>query len=529
MLDKSNSKPENNNKSKLLWIINLINLACDIFLSVLINILTKFTPAAIILGISLVLIRVLVKLICIDFNYREPCRQESPFTTEMPNSWANLIVLTVLISLILVAAATYFINKSFSFKALLGKSLASSIFFNICLYVIAIWAVLSFFISVLPAIFYRIGKMQKSEHKTVFTERVFSSTKLEIEGDNTISKSSYVDVNPIIKATIKDINLEDINKMQNAKKQKDVENIEKEYPGFSVEHEYLLYQGQVVQQIEVDESKNQATLSLYEYNKETNKVKCQEKDITPKSWGWNIIAFLTSKGIKMPSSIIDFLTDIPFTYLTIVYSGYNKVIIYFLICCIPLMLCECLVYNLNYFFKGKMANKERVSFNDLEQLEDYELNRISKGEYDSKKRKSSIVYYLLTGAAYISAFSKMFIKSYTLYKICTLITHNPLMAAIFAFISAFIYSVRNIANVANAQPTLFLITHSWFLPLKPYTSSPPSPASLTSQFNRGDSSFPVVSPDPGGSNEPGNLNISQIMAKQETLVKAATPVTTPTP
>ena len=105
------------------------------------------------------------------------------------------------------------------------------------------------------------------------------------------------------------------------------------------------------------------------------------------------------------------------------------------------------------------------------------------------------------------------------------------MAAIFAFISAFIYSVRNIANVANAQTTLCLIVHSWFLPLKQCTSRPPSPTSLTSKLNGDDPRFTVVlsQGNLGNSNQQGILNKSRICATQEILVQAATPVTTPTP
>lgn len=63
-------------------------------------------------------------------------------------------------------------------------------------------------------------------------------------------------------------------------------------------------------------------------------------------------------------------------------------------------------------------------------------------------------------ASYISAFSKIFTKTYTLYNICFVITHNSLVASLFSFISAFVYSIRNFANVLNAERTIFSLTHT---------------------------------------------------------------------
>ena len=433
LLNKINNlfgKEKKKESKKLLKAINYLNLGCDICLTIMVNVLTGSTPLAITVGCLLVLIRMSEKIMRILFNYRSSKSYED--ITIIPKTWSNLFLFFSILVFSCISIATYYINKSATFQAIIDK-VGSSGLMTFLLYFVAIWAVITVIISLYPALYHYVQKLNKREGRHYFTEKYFPKSALT-DNLSKNTKSNYVKIEPQ-----KLSNPDEFSPYQDTINNKIYLT---KCKGKGKEFEKYLLQGIIKNKTGCEE--------VYAYKIDADdKIIAETSDIKELNYMWSVRAFFRSKKIKIPTTIIDYLTDIPFIYFAIKFAGLNSLITYFLILCLPLGACECVVYNICYFRKDELSQQKIT-------------------EHKNHK-KANVIYYIAISAAYLSAISKIFVKIYPLYHVCLKVTKNHMLAAMFAFTSAFVYMLRNFSNVWYAAPKFQIAVHEKF----GGTSTPP--------------------------------------------------------
>lgn len=407
--------------SQFRFSVNLFNLLFDTSYSIMIYVLTGNTTWAIVLGIIIILIRCSEKSLRLIYNFRTG--SSNNINPMMPVTiWGNIGFYMLLLAGV-VSLGTYFYNKSVDFKALMHK-LGDGVLTHMLCYALSIWAVICTLFSLYPAFWHTVGLIRRKESltKVVLLNNKFGAS--EVNENSLDQKGYYYKITP--SEATSDTFIQGVSKLVSF--DKEGINIAKNGAGqviFEVNgdsfmlHSFEYASGQLTQ------------IWYFKLNKQ-NKIEADKNSTTVlNGLHWRLHSLLKSKSVQVPITIVDYFSDIPFMYFAIVYAGLPNWVSIFLAICVPLGLVECFVFSTHYFKQGEFANKKY-------------------------SKSGSLVYFLkITGlfSAALSAVSKFFVKIYPIYHVCLAATKSSIFAAIFAFTSSFIYAMRNLANVFNAEPT----------------------------------------------------------------------------
>ena len=362
----STSTRKKNAVQSTLLKINYLNLICDTTLSFLINVINVTDTRAIIFGVICVIVRLIVKLMQINFNYKR-CSRLTGFPI-MPATWANKLYFFVCFVGCVISISVLFYNKIFSLRTIV-KKMGDSTFLNVLIFVVAIWAVLTSINSLFPAFWFNISKATAKEGKYVFHDGVFRKTDFSNIGKIT---GKFFRASP----DIEEINICDDTKKAlenflNPKDSQEESKLEKELKingdnGFIFQWSLqgnLFYKNNneefwrrvkkltLTHKISIIESfktSANATEDLAE-NLDKTKISCEENDKKVLSNWWSVRFFFRSVNVKILISFIDFLADLPFAIFTMHFSDLDPAIILFLKVCLPLGLIESMFYTLTYF------------------------------------------------------------------------------------------------------------------------------------------------------------------------------------
>ena len=296
-LDISSQAKKPIKTNKLSEIINYCNLLFDICFTVMVSVLSGVTPASIVFGIILVLIRMSVKIMQIIFNYRAKSGAYGDITY-LPSRYSNLVLSVCLFICCGISVSTYFINKKAMFKALIHK-IGASFGLDIVLYVVSVWAMIAVLISLYPAFYHQIKKMREKEGIICLTEKVFSRDDLETPGNH----SKFIKVEPSKEVITQD----QFNEFKNVL-------AGEAYPG------RLIYKdSKMVQELRIQ---SDGTYLMFYYNvslEETgNRYKVTDLDkVKDLSLFWTMRGLFRSKKIKTRVAAINYLMDMPFMYFAI--------------------------------------------------------------------------------------------------------------------------------------------------------------------------------------------------------------------
>ena len=443
----STSTRKKNAVQSTLLKINYLNLICDTTVSFLINVINVTDTRAIIFGVICVIVRLIVKLMQIKFNYKRYNRLKG--FPVMPATWANKFYFFVCFVGCVISISVLFYNKIFSLRTIV-KKMGDSTFLNVLIFVVAIWAVLTSINSLFPAFWFNISKATAKEGKYVFHDGVFRETDFS---DSSIKTGKFFRVSPYEEKINICNNIKALENFLNPKDSQEESKLEKQLK-INVDNEPIFQwslQGNLFYKKNNEEfwrrvkkltiTDQSAIIKSFKAsvnetedlaeNLDKTKIHYEENNKKVLSNWWSVRFFFRSVNVKILISFIDFLADLPFAIFTMHFSDLDPAIILFLKVCLPLGLIESMFYTLTYFsddsYRDKIIVKENVS------------------------KKARFFYYALISCAYISAFSKVFVKVIPMYHICYNIIHNKIVSAFLAFIFSYLYMCRNIANLYNAQ------------------------------------------------------------------------------